>query len=159
MVPAFVSGWNRKAVKVRVAFGMPDQSTLIPPANALERRYALHAVKQRLHQASFREAVITAGHGHSLRQHGPRAHEGLLPERDTHALRGVIVAVLPNQQVTRLRRVVSFNQISNLAESPYGTPAIEGQTVGFGSTVWPLDVFVMTSLLRPPRGLRSGEVV
>jgi putative restriction endonuclease len=30
---------------------------------ALERRYALRAVKQRLHQASFREAVITAYNG------------------------------------------------------------------------------------------------
>jgi len=30
---------------------------------ALERRYALRAVKQRLHQASFREAVITAYSG------------------------------------------------------------------------------------------------
>jgi putative restriction endonuclease len=29
----------------------------------LERRYALRAVKQRLHQASFREAVITAYNG------------------------------------------------------------------------------------------------
>ena len=36
---------------------------LTPPAKALERRYALRAVKQRLHQASFREAVITAYNG------------------------------------------------------------------------------------------------
>ncbi|MDP6537978.1 MAG: hypothetical protein QF410_00370, partial [Planctomycetota bacterium] len=34
-----------------------------PPENALERRYALRVVKQRLHQASFREAVITAYDG------------------------------------------------------------------------------------------------
>ena len=32
----------------------------MPPESALERRYALRAVKQRLHQASFREAVIAA---------------------------------------------------------------------------------------------------
>jgi putative restriction endonuclease len=50
-------------LKARVAFGAPDQETLAPPENALERRYALRAVKQRLHQASFREAVITAYHG------------------------------------------------------------------------------------------------
>ncbi len=31
--------------------------------SALERRYALRAVKQRLHQASFREAVISAYNG------------------------------------------------------------------------------------------------
>jgi putative restriction endonuclease len=50
-------------LKARVAFGVPDQEALEPPENALERRYALRAVKQRLHQASFREAVITAYNG------------------------------------------------------------------------------------------------
>jgi putative restriction endonuclease len=51
-------------LKARVAFGVLDQQTLQPPENALERRYALRAVKQRLqHQASFREAVITAYNG------------------------------------------------------------------------------------------------
>jgi hypothetical protein len=33
------------------------------PTTAIERRYALRAVKQRLHQASFREAVIAAYNG------------------------------------------------------------------------------------------------
>ena len=63
MVPAFVSGWDATALKARVAFGAPDQEAIAPPENALERRYALRAVKQRLHQASFREAVITAYNG------------------------------------------------------------------------------------------------
>lgn len=36
---------------------------MAPPGSALERRYALRAVKQRLHQASFREAVIGAYNG------------------------------------------------------------------------------------------------
>src|ERR1035437_3798096 len=63
MLPAFISGWDAMALKARVAFGMPDQEALAPPENALERRYALRAVKQRLHQASFREAVITAYNG------------------------------------------------------------------------------------------------
>ena len=63
MLPTFVTGWDAKALKARVAFGMPDQETLAPPESALERRYALRAVKQRLHQASFREAVITAYDG------------------------------------------------------------------------------------------------
>jgi putative restriction endonuclease len=40
-----------------------DQEALAPPETALERRYALRAVKQRLHQASFREAVISAYNG------------------------------------------------------------------------------------------------
>lgn len=50
-------------MKARVAFGTPDQEALAPPENEIERRYALRAVKQRLHQASFREAVITAYNG------------------------------------------------------------------------------------------------
>jgi putative restriction endonuclease len=63
MLPTFISGWDAQALKARVTFGLPDQNTLEPPENALERRYALRAVKQRLHQASFREAVITAYDG------------------------------------------------------------------------------------------------
>jgi len=43
-----------------VAFGLPDQEALAPPDSAPERRYAMRMVKQRLHQASFREAVVTA---------------------------------------------------------------------------------------------------
>ena len=63
MVPAFISGWDATALKARVAFGVPDQAVLTPPENALERRYALRAVQQRLHQASFRNAVIMAYNG------------------------------------------------------------------------------------------------
>src|ERR1700737_1606183 len=63
MLPTFICGWDGKALKARVAFGAPDQEALAPPETALERRYALRAVKQRLHQASFREAVITAYNG------------------------------------------------------------------------------------------------
>jgi putative restriction endonuclease len=62
-LPTFISDWDVKALKAAIAFGMPDQQTLEAPSNALERRYALRAVKQRLHQASFREAVITAYNG------------------------------------------------------------------------------------------------
>lgn len=63
IVPAFISGWDAGALKARVAFGLPDEAALTPPENALERRYALRAVQQRLHQASFREAVIAAYNG------------------------------------------------------------------------------------------------
>ena len=62
-VPAFIAGWDATALKARVAFGLPDQSALGPPQNAPERRYALREVKQRLHQASFREAVIAPYNG------------------------------------------------------------------------------------------------
>jgi putative restriction endonuclease len=60
MLPTFISGWDGRALNARLSFGLPDQEILAPPENVLERRYALRAVKQRLHQASFREAVITA---------------------------------------------------------------------------------------------------
>jgi putative restriction endonuclease len=63
ILSTFISGWDAKALKARVAFGLPNSEALEPPENALERRYALRTVKQRLHQASFREAVITAYNG------------------------------------------------------------------------------------------------
>lgn len=63
MLPTFIVGWDGPALKARLAFGVPDQESLMPPETVLERRYALRAVKQRLHQASFREAVITAYNG------------------------------------------------------------------------------------------------
>jgi len=31
MLPAFISGWDAKALKARVAFGVPDQDALVPP--------------------------------------------------------------------------------------------------------------------------------
>ena len=45
-------------------FGARDQKELVAPQDVQERRYALRTVKQRLHQASFREAVISAYAGH-----------------------------------------------------------------------------------------------
>ncbi|MXX07046.1 MAG: HNH endonuclease [Gammaproteobacteria bacterium] len=63
MLPAFISGWDANSLKAHVSFGVPELEALAPPENALERRYALQTVKQRLHQASFREAVILAYNG------------------------------------------------------------------------------------------------
>jgi putative restriction endonuclease len=63
MLPAFISGWDAGTLKARVAFGEIDQERAVLSESALERRYALRAVKQRLHQASFREAVISAYNG------------------------------------------------------------------------------------------------
>ena len=62
LLPTFISGWDGDALKARVTFGS-NAETLIPPADKLERRYALRTVKQRLHQATFRQAVITAYNG------------------------------------------------------------------------------------------------
>jgi putative restriction endonuclease len=63
MVPAFIAGWNAKTLKAQIAFGIPEQNAMVPPDSSFERRYALRAVKYRLHQASFREAVIFAYDG------------------------------------------------------------------------------------------------
>ena len=63
IVPVYVAGWDAKALKARIAFGAPDQQELVAPQDVQERRYALRTVKQRLHQASFREAVISAYQG------------------------------------------------------------------------------------------------
>jgi putative restriction endonuclease len=63
ILPAFIGGWDRPSRRAQISFGLSEQSNLKPPATDTERRYALTAVKQRLHQASFREAVITAYRG------------------------------------------------------------------------------------------------
>ena len=63
MIPTYIWGWDGNALKAKIAFGVPEQDELAAPSDALERRYALRAVKQRLHQDSFREAVITAYSG------------------------------------------------------------------------------------------------
>src|SRR5271157_197199 len=60
ILPAFIGGWDRSSKRARITFGLPGQNSLTPPATEIERRYALQTVKQRLHQASFREAVIGA---------------------------------------------------------------------------------------------------
>ena len=60
-VSAFIESWHPDEAKVKVSFsdlnldGIPKVSE-----NGEARRYALRQVKQRLHQASFREAVIYA---------------------------------------------------------------------------------------------------
>ena len=63
IIPTFISGRDPVALKASVSFGMPDRDVIGAAPDALERRYALRAVKQRLHQGSFREAVITAFRG------------------------------------------------------------------------------------------------
>jgi putative restriction endonuclease len=62
-IPAYITGWDAGSLKANVAFGAHQQAGLYFLEDAAERRYALREVKQRLHQASFREAVITAYKG------------------------------------------------------------------------------------------------
>jgi putative restriction endonuclease len=56
-VPTFVVDWDARGL--RAAFGELAGATSTATAPDLaERRYALRLVKQRLHQASFREGVL-----------------------------------------------------------------------------------------------------
>jgi putative restriction endonuclease len=63
LIPSFVIDWNPSTLKARVAFRAEEEAELGVPETAVERRYALRQVQQRLHQATFREAVITAYRG------------------------------------------------------------------------------------------------
>jgi len=63
IIPSFVIDWNPSTLKARVAFRAEEEAELGVPETAVERRYALRQVQQRLHQATFREAVITAYRG------------------------------------------------------------------------------------------------
>ena len=63
IIPTFISGWNPNALIAQVVFGVPNQDKILIPQSIQERRYALRVVKQRLHQSSFREAVIAAYNG------------------------------------------------------------------------------------------------
>lgn len=60
--PAFIVDWSADTKKVKVAFGEDRQVTSGRhfPSEPAERRYALRLVKQRLHQSTFRQAVIDA---------------------------------------------------------------------------------------------------
>lgn len=55
-----VTNWSASELKAQVSFidELPRQDATVDPV--VERRYALRLVKQRLHQASFRDAVISA---------------------------------------------------------------------------------------------------
>jgi putative restriction endonuclease len=63
IAPTFIVGWDAHALRASISFGEPHLRITGLPANEMERRYALRTVKQRLHQATFREAVITAYNG------------------------------------------------------------------------------------------------
>ncbi len=61
IVPTFVVGFDAGALKAKIAFSMTMRTAT--DESAAERRYALRLVKQRLHQATFREMVISAYRG------------------------------------------------------------------------------------------------
>jgi putative restriction endonuclease len=73
--PTFIADWSASKLAAKIGFGMPLISTAgaVTLPSPPERRYALRLVSQRLHQATFREAVLTA--------YGGRCAISRLPER------------------------------------------------------------------------------
>lgn len=58
--PTYVVDWSASSLKASLAFSPPMESSAYAVPSAPERRYGLRIVSQRLHQATFREAVLTA---------------------------------------------------------------------------------------------------
>ena len=73
IIPTFIVGWNPQSLKAELSFGLQGETRLDPQESTMERRYALRQVKARLHQASFRAAVISA--------YGGRCAVSGLPEK------------------------------------------------------------------------------
>jgi putative restriction endonuclease len=73
IIPTFIVGWDAGQLRAQLSFGLPGELKADPAESAVERRYALREVKVRLHQATFRAAVITA--------YGGRCALSGLPER------------------------------------------------------------------------------
>ena len=64
--------WHSECLQVQLAFGaLVGASAQAVPPHAPERRYALREVKARLHQASFRDAVLAAYGGRCAISHLP----------------------------------------------------------------------------------------
>ncbi|MEG9862247.1 MAG: HNH endonuclease [Parvularculales bacterium] len=61
--PAFIMGWDADTLVAQVAFGISEYHVITPSEKNIERRYIPREVKQRLHQAIFREAVLDAYSG------------------------------------------------------------------------------------------------
>jgi putative restriction endonuclease len=72
IIPTFIVGWHPERSRVQLAFGaLVGASAQAVPPDASERRYALREVKVRLHQASFRDAVLAAYGGRCAISHLP----------------------------------------------------------------------------------------
>jgi putative restriction endonuclease len=72
IIPTFIVGWHPERLRVQLAFGaIIGASAEATVPTAPERRYALREVKARLHQASFRDAVLAAYGGRCAISHLP----------------------------------------------------------------------------------------
>lgn len=75
ILPTFIGDWDATALKAKVVFSAAPASEVNapPPSDNAERRYGLRQVKQRLHQAQFRAAVIAAYDGRCALSRLPEA--------------------------------------------------------------------------------------
>ncbi len=72
IILTFIVGWHPERLRVQLAFGaLVGASAQAVPPDAPERPYALREVKARLHQASFRDAVLSAYGGRCAIFHLP----------------------------------------------------------------------------------------
>ena len=72
IIPTFIVGWHPERLRVQLAFGaIVGASAQALPPDAPERRYALREVQARLHQTSFRDAVLAAYRGRCAISHIP----------------------------------------------------------------------------------------
>ena len=103
LVPTFISGWDPASLKASVSFGLPQRDELSTPLQTAERRYALRVVKQRLHQDSFRAAVISAYRGRcalsGLREHRLLDAAHIVPDRDEWLGQPVVPNGLPLSKI------------------------------------------------------------
>ena len=58
--PVFIAACDTARLTAKVVFGNAERGSELALPEVAERRYALAAVKRRLHQSTFREAVLTA---------------------------------------------------------------------------------------------------
>ncbi len=106
LIPAFIAGWDPGALKAAVAFGQPEASTLTQSASipdTSERRYTLTVVRQRLHQAQFRLAVIDAYDGHcalsGIGEHRLLDAAHIMPDADVTRGQPVVPNGLPLSKI------------------------------------------------------------
>ena len=59
LLPVFITAWDPGALSVRMAVG-PGEALADPVSVSVERQYAMQDVKQRVHQAKFRVAILDA---------------------------------------------------------------------------------------------------
>ena len=104
IIPTFIVDWDARAARVRVVFGVETMAAApVLAIHSRERRYALQMVQRRLHQATFRDAVITAYRGRCALSGLPEpllldaAH--IIPDRDERLGQPVVSNGIPLSKI------------------------------------------------------------